>query len=133
MIQRPARLALAAALALGGLGTLAATPGGLEPSAQSGEALTVVTHVDVLPPATDAGRALLRAYAASARSCPGATRVEVVEELGRPNHSTILSTWTDRAAFDAHLAAEPTRDFRTKLQPLLGSPFDERLHRVVRP
>jgi quinol monooxygenase YgiN len=36
--------------------------------------------------------------------------------------------WENRAAFDAHLEAEHTREFRGKLQPMLGSPFDERLH-----
>jgi quinol monooxygenase YgiN len=38
--------------------------------------------------------------------------------------------WKDQAAFDAHLASPKTREFRNKIDPLLGSPFDERLHRL---
>lgn len=92
--------------------------------------LYVVTHVDVMPKSTAAGRELLSQFAAETRKDPGAVRVEVLEELGRPNHSTVVEVWEGRKAYDDHLAAEHTRAYRAKLQPMLGSPFDERLHRL---
>ena len=36
--------------------------------------------------------------------------------------------WQNKSAFEAHLALPHTKSFREKIQPLLGSPFDERLH-----
>ena len=36
-----------------------------------------------------------------------------------------------RQAFDAHLAAAHTKRFREKLQPMLGSPYREGLHRLL--
>jgi quinol monooxygenase YgiN len=94
--------------------------------------LCVVTHVDVLPKFTADGRELFRRFAADSRKDAGAFRVEVFEELARPNHSTIVEMWETRKAYDDHLAADHTRAYRARLQPLLGSPFDERLHRPVR-
>lgn len=92
------------------------------------EQLYVVTHVDLMPPFAEAGGKLLSEFAAQARRDPGAVRYEVLIEPSRRNHLTLVSVWESRAAFDRHLAAEHTRAFRQKLQPMLGSPFDERLH-----
>ena len=93
------------------------------------EPITVVTHVDVIPPFTAAGRDLLKEFASATRKDGGAVRVEVFEELSRPNHSTVVEVWASRKAYDDHLALDHTRAYRGKLQPMLGSPFDERLHR----
>jgi quinol monooxygenase YgiN len=94
------------------------------------EPLYVVTHVDVMPKFTGAGRELLLQFATDSRKDAGAVRIEVLEELGRPNHSTVVEVWESRKAYDDHLSADHTRAYRTKLQPMLGSPFDERLHRI---
>jgi quinol monooxygenase YgiN len=96
------------------------------------ESVCVVTHVDVIPPMTDAGRTLLKGFAAESRKDAGAIRVEVFEDLGRPNHSTVVEIWKNRKAYDDHLAVDHVKTYRAKLQPMLGSPFDERLHRQVR-
>ena len=50
---------------------------------------------------------------------------------GRKNHFTIVSVWENQAAFDAHLEADHTKQFREKLQPMLGGPLDERLHIIL--
>lgn len=90
----------------------------------------VVTIIDVIPSPGGLGPvdALLRQLAADSRKEAGCTRFEVVRQQGRPNHYMILSLWHSQADFDAHTAAAHTRAFREKLQPSLGSPFDERLH-----
>jgi quinol monooxygenase YgiN len=90
----------------------------------------VVTHVDVMPKFTATGRELLAQFAVDSRKDSGAVRIEVYEELGRPNHSTVVEVWKSRKAYDDHIAADHTRAYRAKLQPMLGSPFDERLHRL---
>jgi quinol monooxygenase YgiN len=96
---------------------------------EADESICVVTHVDAMPNFAAPCRALLREFAVETRKDPGATRVEVFEELLRPNHSTVVEIWKSRKAYDDHLALDHTRAYRTKLQPMLGSPFDERLHR----
>jgi quinol monooxygenase YgiN len=91
--------------------------------------VVAVIHVDAMPNFSAQYRPLLRRYVADARKDEGAVRVEVFEELSRPNHSTLVEVWRTRKAYDDHLGLDHTRTFRTDLQPMLGSPFDERLHR----
>ena len=91
----------------------------------------VVTHVDLTPNYIADGTPLLLKYAADSRKDKGAVRFELLGQVGRKNHFTIVSVWENQAAFDAHLEASHTKQFREKLQPMLGSPLDERLHNVL--
>jgi quinol monooxygenase YgiN len=91
----------------------------------------VVTHVDVLPNYAADATKLLKEYAADSRKDQGSVRFELLGQLSRKNHFTIVSVWENQTAFDAHLETAHTREFRGKLQPMLGSPFDERLHIVL--
>jgi quinol monooxygenase YgiN len=100
-------------------------------STTADEALYVVTHVDFMPKFTAPGRDLLKQFVDESCKDPGAVRIEVLEELNRPNHSTVVEVWKDAKTYEDHLAAEHTRAYRTKLQPMLGSPFDERLHHLT--
>jgi quinol monooxygenase YgiN len=109
---------------------LAPAAGAVDADADADESLYVVTHVDVMPKFTEAGRDLLRRFAADSRKDVGAIRIEVLEESSRPNHSTVVEVWQSRKAYDDHLEAVQTRAYRAKLQPMLGSPFDERLHHI---
>jgi quinol monooxygenase YgiN len=97
-------------------------------TAASGEAVFVVTHVDIAPPGDAA--ALLRRLAEESRGEPGCLRFDVLQHTQRANHFTIVETWRTRAARDRHAAATQTRQYRDALQPLIGSPLDERLMRV---
>ena len=47
---------------------------------------------------------------------------------GRANHFTIVEIWQNREALEAHGGQAHVREFRERLQPMLGAPFDERLH-----
>jgi quinol monooxygenase YgiN len=91
----------------------------------------VVTHVDVMPNYAADATPLLKQYAIDSSQDKGSVRFELLGEPSRKNHFTIVSVWENRAAFDAHLETEHTREFRGKLQPMLGSPFDERLHTLL--
>ena len=100
-------------------------------TAPAAGALYVVTHVDVVPSsAADAGK-LLAQFALDSRKDPGAVRVEVMRDVARLNHFEIVEVWQTRQAFDGHVALEHTRTFREKIQPMLGSPFDERLYGLL--
>jgi len=99
---------------------------------EADERLYVVTHVDVLGPngAAEAAK-MLHQFAADSRNDQGSTRFEVLRDPDRLNHFTIVEVWRTRQDFETHLAASHTRAFREKLQPMLGSPFDERLHKLL--
>jgi quinol monooxygenase YgiN len=49
----------------------------------------------------------------------------------RANHFTVIETWQSQKAFDAHVAAPHTRQYRDEVQPLTGSPLDERVYKAV--
>lgn len=87
-----------------------------------------VTYVEIVPPSTAQGAALLRQYGEASRKDAGAVRVEVLQRIDRPNQFTVLAAWTEPKAFEAHQAAPSTKEFHAKLQPLLASPNDLRLH-----
>jgi quinol monooxygenase YgiN len=106
-------------------------PASAPPADQAADDLYVVTHVDLVPPHAAPGKALLLHFADDARKDTGAIRVELLQDTGRPNHFTLVTVWQNQKAFDDHLAAAHTRAFRSKLQPMLGSPFDERLHHLT--
>jgi len=93
----------------------------------------VITHVDLGATGDPLAAATkdLREFAADSRKDPGCVRFELLIQDGRLNHFTIVSVWRNREAFEAHSAAAHTKRFRDKVQPAMGSPFDERLHSLV--
>ena len=90
-----------------------------------------VTHVDVLPTEAAAGTKILQQYAADSRKDKGAVRVEVYIQVSRINHFTLVEVWENRQALEAHEAAAHTKKFREQIDPMLGSPYDERLHTIA--
>ncbi|HUI79287.1 MAG TPA: putative quinol monooxygenase [Bryobacteraceae bacterium] len=98
-------------------------------SAQQDQAkLYVVTYVDVFPQGAADTNKWLHEFAADSRKDPGSVRFEVLRDVERSNHFTIVEVWQTRQAYEAHLGLEHTRKFRENLQKYLGSPFDERLY-----
>lgn len=114
---------MALVLAVAGLAGYA-----LAQEAASHDRIYVVTHVDLIPPQKDPGTKLVQQYVADTRKDPGVVRIEAGSEISRANHISIVEVWRDRKSFDEHLAAAHTRQFRQQVDPMLGSPYDERLH-----
>jgi len=100
-------------------------------AAQGGKSVYVVTHVDVTPNFTADATKALREFAAESKKDPGVVRFEVLQQDSRANHYTVVEVWQTRQAFEAHSVSEHSKRFREKLQPMLGSPFDERLHEIL--
>jgi quinol monooxygenase YgiN len=97
------------------------------------EPVYVVTHIDLMPAGVPTGVPLLKQFAATTLKEKNCVRFEVLQQDGRPNHLTIVAVWKDQKAFDAHDSAPYTKEFREKMQPLIGSPWDERLHQIIKP
>ena len=88
----------------------------------------VVTHVDVTPPFADEAASLLGAMFDSTTKESGNLGYDVLRQANRKNHFTVIETWADMNAFDAHVMAAHTRDFRAKLSPMIGALYDERIY-----
>jgi quinol monooxygenase YgiN len=117
------------ATVLAGLGLVAWTHA---QDTKSRDRIYVVCHVDVAPGTSAAtGSKLLQQYVADSRKDKGAVRVEAYVQIDRNNHFSLVEVWQDRQAFEAHENAAHTKQFRQEIQPLLGSPFDERLHQLL--
>ena len=89
----------------------------------------VVSHVDVTP--NPQVPVLLRQLADASRKETGNLRFDVLQHTMRANHFTVIEAWRNQPALDAHVAAAHTKQYRDTLQPLTGSPLDERTFRAV--
>jgi quinol monooxygenase YgiN len=119
-------LLLSAALVFAGgmlTGRLRAQQSGASPSPYY-----VITFVDLIPPNKDSGVALLKQYVDTTRKEPGNQTALALTQISRPNHLFLYEVWQNEDAFNKHESNAATRDFRTKMQPMLGAPFDQRAH-----
>jgi len=99
--------------------------------APRGAAVVVVTHVDVPPPFKDTTVPMLQQLAEASRKDAGNKRFEALQQANRPNHFTVVEAWADRKAYESHVLADHTRQFRDKLGPMSGALYDERLFKAV--
>ena len=113
----------AAVLFAGGLltGRLRAQQSGVTP-------YYVITFVDLIPPTKDQGVALLKQYVDVTRKEPGNQTALALTQISRPNHLFLYEVWQNEDAFNKHESNAATREFRSKIQPMLGAPFDQRAH-----
>jgi quinol monooxygenase YgiN len=101
-------------------------------SAGDGQSIYVISHVDVGPNLqTEPPGPLLTRLAETSRKEPGNLRFDVVQHTMRANHYTVIEGWRNQQAFDAHVAAAHTRQYRDTLQPMTGSPLDERVYKGI--
>jgi quinol monooxygenase YgiN len=91
--------------------------------------IIVVTHVDVSPNPKVAD--MLKALAEESRTESGNVRFDVVQHTMRANHFTVVEVWRDQKALDTHVASPHTRQHRDTLQPMTGSPLDERVYKAI--
>ena len=94
-------------------------------------AVVVVTHVDVPGNMKDAVVPLLRELSEASRKENGNQRFEVLQQGNRPHHFTVVELWADQKAYEAHMGAAHTRQFRDKIGPMVGALYDERLYKAI--
>jgi quinol monooxygenase YgiN len=102
------------------------------PSAPPADAVQVVTHVDVVPNGLPKAREFLSAQVEASRKEMGNLRFDVLQGA-RMNHFTVVETWRDERAREAHVATSYSRAYREGLRETAvdGAPYDERLYRLV--
>jgi quinol monooxygenase YgiN len=95
-------------------------------------ALILISHVDVPPPMLSEFQALLQPYVDASRKEAGNLQMDFLEgATPRINHFTVIESWIDRSAFEAHERAAHTQRYRADLAPMLGALYDEREYRRV--
>jgi len=93
------------------------------------QAVYVIAHVDVTP--NPQVPVMLARLAEASRKEPGNLRFDVMQHMMRANHFTVVEAWRNQQAFDAHVEAAHTKQYRDALQPMTGSPLDERVYKAV--
>jgi quinol monooxygenase YgiN len=92
----------------------------------------IVSHVDFAGAgALAAAPGLLQQLADASRKEQGNLRFDVLQHVMRANHFTVVESWVSQAALDAHSGAAHTRQYRNTLQPMTGSPLDERVYLAI--
>ena len=119
---------LLALLFLYSANSMAQAPAAPPPVPADVSPLYVVTYVETKPTSRDEAVALLRSYRDASRSAPGNLRSLVVQRVRRPGQFVVVAAWKDKAAWDAHMAAAGTKEFRDKLNALRNAPADDRFH-----
>jgi quinol monooxygenase YgiN len=88
----------------------------------------VINFVDIVPGNKDASLAAIKAYVDATRKESGNQRAEALSQINRTNHFVIYEVWDNQDAFTRHEASASTREFREKIGPMIGAPFDQRPH-----
>ena len=89
----------------------------------------VITHVDIDPQfVPEPAVPVLDTFVSDSLSDPGVQTFALLSQAGTTNHFQLIEVFANRQAFNAHVSAQHTLDFRTDIQPFIGAPYDERLY-----
>ncbi len=91
-------------------------------------AFVVLMHVDIGGDAAAAAPKIVRVQRDAVLAAPGALGYEAAVQDQHANHFAVCEIWRSRASYEAYMATGPAEDFRRRLAPLLGSPFDDRFY-----
>ena len=90
-----------------------------------------VAYVDILPASRTAVIAAMKQYRDASRKDDGFQRIEFFEQAGRPAHFCIIETWGSNKDLDAHAASANAKDFRTKIDSMRLSDYDQRPYKTL--
>jgi quinol monooxygenase YgiN len=88
----------------------------------------VITHVDVDPQFVDQALPVLDTLVSDSASDLGVQTFALLSQSPTPNHFQLVEVFANQQAFDAHVSAQHTVNFRNDIQPFIGAPYDERLY-----
>jgi quinol monooxygenase YgiN len=97
--------------------------------AVSQNAVTLLVHVDVAPPFVADFERMAKPYIEGSRAESGLLRLDVLQSVPpHTNHFTVIESWIDAAALQAHQQAAAAQTYREALAPKLGALYDERAY-----
>ena len=92
----------------------------------------VITHVDIDPQfVPDPAVPVLDTFVSDSASDPGVQTFALLSQSPTTNHFHLVEVFANQQAFDAHVSAQHTLDFRNDIQPFIGAPYDERLYQFA--
>jgi quinol monooxygenase YgiN len=92
----------------------------------------VVTHVDVGGMNVPRLKEMLDKLGPASVNDAGLVRYEILDEVpAHPNHFRFFEQWSSEANWAAHHTSAHARAFRDSVTPILGTPYDQRLYRLV--
>jgi quinol monooxygenase YgiN len=91
----------------------------------------VITHVDSDPQFVGQIRPLLDTFVNDSLNDAGVQTFALLSQTPTPNHFQLVETFADLQAFNGHVSAQHTVDFRNSTTGFLGAPYDERLYQFV--
>ena len=94
-------------------------------------AFHAVVYVEIMPSSKAAAVSAFKQYREASRKEEGFVRAEIFEQSGWPGHFTIIETWSSQNAFNAHAAAVHTKEWRSRLDPIRLSDYDQRPYRTL--
>jgi quinol monooxygenase YgiN len=102
------------------------------PLAMSPNTVTLLVHVDVIPPFLADYERIVKPYIDGSRGESGLLRVDVLQAFPpHTNHLTVIESWVDAAALETHQKAATAQTYREALAPMLGALYDERAYRKM--
>ncbi len=90
-----------------------------------------VAYVDIALASRTEAITAIKQYRDASRKDDGFQRIEFFEQAGRPAHFCIIETWANNKAIDAHAASASVRDFRTKIDSMRLSDYDQRPYKTL--
>jgi quinol monooxygenase YgiN len=96
-----------------------------------GAAAYSVAYVDIALASRTEAITAIKQYRDSSRKDDGFQRIEFFEQAGRPAHFCIIETWANNKAIDAHAASASVRDFRTTIDSMRLSDYDQRPYKTL--
>jgi quinol monooxygenase YgiN len=94
--------------------------------------IEVVTHIDVIPTFLAQAQPLIQQFVADSANDPGVKEFLLVSWDGITNHFQLIERYDTNRAFDLHVSAQHSVQFRQALQPFIGAPYDERVYTAHR-
>jgi autoinducer 2-degrading protein len=107
-----------------------APPAGAQAPSENPAAYSVA-YVDIALASRTAAITAIRQYRDASRKDDGFRRIEFFEQAGRPAHFCIIETWADNKDIEAHAASASFRDFRTKIDSMRLSDYDQRPYKTL--
>jgi autoinducer 2-degrading protein len=90
-----------------------------------------VAYVDIAPASRTAAITAIKQYRDASRKDDGFQRIEFFEQAGRPAHFCIIETWANNKDLDAHAASANAKGFRTKIDSMRLSDYDQRPYKTL--
>jgi autoinducer 2-degrading protein len=90
-----------------------------------------VAYVDIAPASRTAAITAIKQYRDASRTDGGFQRIEFFEQAGRPAHFCIIETWANTKDLDAHAASANAKGFRTKIDSMRLSDYDQRPYKTL--